>query len=101
MKMANVKVFKLLNGEELIGEVYSEFDGFIKLENPAQIMLQQTQNGVGVGLAPYMPYVDGHLRLNKSAVAAEGAPKVEMANEYNRIFGSGIQIAAAGSVPGL
>lgn len=99
--MNKVKVFKMINGEDLIGEVVGNFDAFVEMKNPAQIMLQQTQTGVGVGLAPYMPYVDGNLQLSRSAIAAEGEPKKEMVNEYNRIFGSGIVVAPANAIAGL
>ena len=54
-----------------------------------------------MALAPYMPYVEGNLNLSKSAIAAEGEPNQQMQNEYNRIFGSGIQIASASALAGL
>lgn len=93
-----VKVFKLISGEELIAEVTSgSAEGYF-LETPASIMLQQTEKGIGVGLAPYMPYVEGKPYLYKSAIASEGEPADAMRNEYSRLFGSGIQIAPAGSV---
>lgn len=99
--MSKIKVFKLINGEDLIGEVFNFYDQHIELKNPAQIVLQQTQQGVGVGLAPYMPFVEGNLQLKRSAIAAEGEPKQEMSNEYNRIFGSGIVVAPANAISGL
>lgn len=94
----NVKVFKLINGEDLIADVSESTEGFT-LKTPASIVMQQTERGVGVALAPYMPYAAGELTLYKTAIAACGNPEVQMINEYNRIFGSGIQIAAAGSIP--
>lgn len=99
--MSKVRVFKLVNGEDLIGEVFNWYDSHVELKNPAQIVLQQTQQGVGVGLAPYMPFVEGNLELSRSAIAAQGEPKQEMANEYNRIFGSGIVVAPANAISGL
>jgi hypothetical protein len=96
---ASVKVFKLLNGEELISEVTAGSDAGYFLDKPAQIMMQQNEEGkVGVGLAPYMVYVEGKVYLNKTAIAAEGEPVIQMRNEYSRLFGSGIQLASAGSV---
>lgn len=98
----SIKVFKLINGEEIISEVsdiYGAED--YELKSPATIIVQQTEQGVGIGLAPYMPYVAGKISLNKSAVASHGSPEVKMENEYRRIFGSGIQIAQAGSLAGL
>jgi hypothetical protein len=95
----SVKVFKLLNGEELIADVSSSSDAGYHLDQPAQIMMQQNEEGkVGVGLAPYMVYVEGKVYLNKTAIAAEGEPVIQMRNEYSRLFGSGIQLASAGSV---
>lgn len=97
-----VKVFKMINGEEIIGEVFNSYDGFFEIKNPAQIMLQRTENGnMGVGIAPYMPYATGNIHLYGNAIAADCEPDQNLVNEYNRIFGSGIQIAPASALAGL
>jgi hypothetical protein len=97
--MDKIKVFKLINGEELIAEVFNNYDRHIELKAPAQIVMQQTKEGVGVAMAPYMPYVNGNIELYRHAIASSGVPDVKMENEYSRLFGSGIQIASAGSMP--
>ena len=94
----NVKVFKLINGEDLIAEVQEENADFFTLSTVASIVMQQTERGVGVALAPYMPYVSEQITLYKSGLTASSTPELQMLNEYNRIFGSGIQIASAGSI---
>ena len=97
-----VKVFKLINGEELISEIHNSYDKHFELKNPANIMLQPTQNGqMGVGIAPYMPYASGNVNLYRTAIAAEAEPEQSMINEYNRIFGAGIEIAPASALAGL
>ena len=88
MKAGDIVVFKIVSGEEMIGEVFITFSESIKIKNPAVIMLQQTEKGVGVALMPYMPYCEGDVDFNKSAIVAEGKPSQSMINEYNRIFGS-------------
>lgn len=93
-----IKVFKMISGEELISKVTTSNDKEHVLENPAAIMMQQTKDGVGVGLAPYMPYASGDVYLNRSAVASEATPDVKMENEYSRIFGSGIQLVTPNSL---
>jgi hypothetical protein len=94
-----VKVFKLISGEELIASVTSGSDAGYHVENAATIMLQQTEKGIGVGLAPYMPYAeDEKVYLFKHAIASEGTPAVAMRNEYSRMFGSGIEIAPASAL---
>lgn len=91
-----IKVFKLISGEEIIAEVFNVLGECIELKNPATIVIQQTQKGMGVGLAPYMPYAeDEKVTLYKAAIASEATPALNMINEYSRIFGSGIQIAPA------
>ena len=100
--MNRVRVFKLINGEELISEVFNTYEGQYELKNPANIMLQPTANGqMGVGIAPYMPYADGNVKLNWTAIAAEAEPEQSMINEYNRIFGSGIEVVSASALAGL
>jgi hypothetical protein len=94
-----IKVFKLISGEELIGSITAGSDAGYFVEGAATIMLQQTENGIGVGLAPYMPYVEGDkVYIYKHAIASEGEPAVAMRNEYSRMFGSGIEIAPASAL---
>jgi hypothetical protein len=99
--MEKIKVFKMINGEELIGEIFNNFADYIELKAPAQIVMQQTKEGLGVAMAPYMPYATGNIELHKHAIASSGVPDMNMQNEYNRIFGSGIQIAPASALSGL
>lgn len=101
MKPGNIVVFKLVSGEEMIGEVFNTFDQIEEIKNPAVVMLQRTEQGVGVALMPYMPYCDGNINFHKSAIVAEGEPSKNMVNEYNRIFGAGIQVAPASALAGL
>ena len=93
-----VKVFKLLDGTELIAEQFQVFDQFFELKSPAAIVLQQSERGVGVALAPYMPYVEGNYKVMRSAIVVDGEPNIQMQNEYSRIFGSGIQLVSAGAI---
>lgn len=92
-----IKVFKLINGEEVIAKAEVAGYGWM-LKDPAAIVIQQTEKGVGVGLAPYMPYALSDITLNSTAVVSEASPNLNMENEYNRIFGSGIQIASASAI---
>jgi hypothetical protein len=97
-----VKVYKMINGEDIMGEIFnSEMMDPIELKNPSQIVLQRTETGMGVALAPYMPFADGNVKIHKHAIASECTPDQNMVNEYNRIFGSGIQVAPASALAGL
>jgi hypothetical protein len=87
-----IKVFKLINGEELIANVEITDSGYM-MKDPAAIVIQRTDKGVGVALAPYMPYAYSEINLYSTAIVSESTPNVDMENEYSRIFGTGIQIA--------
>lgn len=93
-----VKVLKAINGEDIIANVKHENETELKVEDPAVIVLQQGKDGnVGVSIAPYMPYAQ-NVYITKAGLVAIGDPDRALENEYNRIFGSGIVLAPAGSV---
>lgn len=96
----SIKLWKLINGEELIGIVIDDnsYSQFIEVCNPAQIILQRTNRTVGVGLVPTMPYVEGNFKIMRTAIAIVGEPTKQMVNEYNRLFGSGIQVVPASAL---
>ena len=101
MKPGSIVIFKITSGEEIIGEVFTPLGHSVEIKNPAVVMLQRAENGVGIALMPYMPYCDGNVSFYNSSIVAEGTPSQNMINEYNRIFGSGIQIAPASALAGL
>jgi len=96
-----IKVFKLISGEELISAVDNNDSSCYFLKNPATIMIQQGVKGMSVGLAPYMVYAKGNVQLRLSAIASEGEADEELATQYNRIFGSGIEVVPASALSGL
>jgi hypothetical protein len=92
-----VRTFRTINGDVLIAKedttVGAEVD-VLHLENPAIIFLKSTADGKTDGvMAPYMPFSkDGRVKLAKSYIAAECDPAEKLVNEYNRLFGSGLEI---------
>lgn len=90
-----VKIFKMINGEVIMADIVSEEygSGYYVVNEPALVMLQERDGGMGVGIAPYMPYAEGKVNIRLNAIAAEAEADQKLANEYNRLFGSGIVIA--------
>lgn len=84
--MSDIKVFKTLTGEDIISEVVEVKDTHYVLKNPSVLVLQETEQGVRVGLAPYMPYAKGLIAVYAHAVTAEAIPDDSMVDEYKRIF---------------
>jgi hypothetical protein len=96
-----VKVYKLINGEDIIAEIEKDTLTEIVLKNPAAIIVQQTADGrVGASFAPYAPFAkDNTVTIYKTAIAGNMEVDVKLVNEYSRIFGSGIMIASADEMP--
>jgi len=95
--MSKVVCIKLVTGEELIGAEVGE-NTYEDIANVIMVPSQGKQ--VGLGLAPFLPYIEEtKLTIDSRHVIVKGTPTKEMINNYSRIFGSGIQIAS--SIPGL
>lgn len=89
-----VKAFKLVSGEDIMAEVVTSDTSVVILDKPAVILVQRGEGGnVGVGLQPYTPFAAGNITLYKTSLIAEFDVDMNLVNEYNRIFGSGIVIA--------
>lgn len=95
-----VKVCRLISGEDVIASVERNQHGYT-LSNPAQIIVQQSPDGrVGAAFAPFAPFAkDNKVLIFENGVIGEMEVDVKLINEYNRIFGSGIVIAAADEIP--
>ena len=89
--MADIRVFKTLSGEEILTEVVYVKDTHYVLKNPSVLVLQETEQGMRVGLAPFMPYVKGNHALYASSIMSEGNPDDSMVSEYKKIFSPIIQ----------
>lgn len=99
--MSNVKLFKLVTGEEILAEVVSKpslaSDGYV-LKNCIRIVYYDTGKGVSTGFAPFLPMsADEQISLKNSSVLVEVTPKDEVLAEYTRIF-SGIVIPSNQSI---
>ena len=85
-----ISIVKLATDEDLICDVKETTPEHIVVKNPVVIMIQQTERGVGVALAPFMPYVTGDITIPRTAIVATGLPEEQLEQEYTTRFGSGI-----------
>lgn len=100
--MSNLKCIRLGAGEELLGEIVEQNEKIVKIKTPASVMIvpgQSSTSQFNIGLMPWMPYSDDDVfEIDRDKVVTIHNPSVELINHYNRMFGSGIQIASAGSL---
>tara|TARA_B100000676_G_scaffold213697_1_gene210107 strand:- start:2710 stop:3111 length:402 start_codon:yes stop_codon:yes gene_type:complete len=87
VQAVDVKIVKLLSGEELIG-MFDEETYTIK--NPVVMI---PVNNEKIAFSPWMPYsADKEFQLKEEQVSVIAAPSKTITNEYNRAFGSGIVV---------
>ena len=87
----NLKLIRLLNGEELMAEVVRDGKDSLDIKNPVRIMVVPNKtdpSNPNVGLAPFMQFSDDkELTLNRYCVITIATPLKEFVNQYNTIFG--------------
>lgn len=87
---------KLSTGEEVIGKLSNETETSVAIKDVASVMMMpgSVQGQVGLGLMPFLPYSEKDtLEFSKSFIIVSFEPNTDMLNNYNRMFGAGIQIA--------
>lgn len=90
--MANVKVFKLVTGEELLATIVLKQDQqYYILKDIVKIGYHETDKGMAFGFLPFLPVGDfSEIELKESSLVCYPVkPKADVEAEYSRIF-SGI-----------
>jgi hypothetical protein len=91
----NVKLLKLLTGEELLAEVLPSIPGGnprdVTVKNPVRIVVipnQMDPKTPQVGFAPWAEFSDDKtITLDRSHVVAIMTPIKQFVNQYNTMFG--------------
>jgi hypothetical protein len=92
-----IEIVKLITGEEIISETVDKEDTMLALKKPCVIQLMPSRENPEqpmMGLFPYAVYVEDHIvEVSKSQVLWRARPVKELYNQYNNVFGTGIQLA--------
>ena len=95
--MNELILYKLTSGEEVVAKQAAIKTDTVVIEDAVTLVYHQVGEGkMSVGFAPFMPYAEGTIELNKSSIAAFSPPKDQIAQEHMRVF-SGIVLAPPGS----
>jgi len=94
--MSDIVLYKLVGGEEILAKQVSVGETATVIEDAVTLVYHQTEKGVSVGFAPFMPQSDGTITLWHQGITAVGKPTEQVIREHIRIF-SGIEIASPGS----
>jgi hypothetical protein len=92
-----IKLLTFKTNHTLIGDLTPKGD-YIILKKPVQVIVQATKDGPAMGFVPFLEYseeFDTGITFHVQDILCTNTPITELTNEYNKMFGSGIQIASA------
>lgn len=97
-----IKLISLKMGINIIAEVVDDSVYSISVKSPAGIFVQQQNGQMMIGFSPFLEFATEFstgITLKKEDVLCVLTPNTDLVNEYNKYFGSGIQIATADILP--
>lgn len=94
-KVKMIKVIKISTGEEIVGEVDVDY----KMKDPCILQMVPSRSDPTKGMMALIPYAshikNSSIELSPEHIIWEGEPVEELYNQYNSIYGSGIQLASS------
>ena len=85
--MIDVKLIRIVTGEEIIAEVLSETDDTITVQNGLVVL----PNAQGVGFAPWATVIskdEPEITMKKTFIVYVASVQNDVAQKYNEMFGS-------------
>lgn len=95
--MNSVKLVTLKTNHTLLAEVDCTNENQVLLKQPVLLVVQQTAQGPMMGFNPFLDYAEEFvkgIKIGMDNVLTINTPSVELVNQYNKVFGSGIEIAS-------
>ena len=81
----------------ILAEVDCTKNDELVLKEPVQVIMQPTKEGPMMAFAPFLEYCEEFntgIKITMDNVLCITTPSRELVNQYNQVFGSGIQIAS-------
>ena len=94
----SIRLITFKTNQTLIGEVDCTDNNEVIIKQPVQVIMQPTKDGPMMGFAPFLDYAEefkSGIKFSVDNILVISTPVRELENQYNQVFGSGIQIASA------
>ena len=85
--MINVKLFRIVTGEEVVAEIVSEEDNYVTVKNGLVVI----PTGQNVGFAPWASVIDKdnpEITVSRNHIVYIANVDTGVGKKYNEIFGS-------------
>ena len=93
----SIKLLTFKTNQTILGELDCTSDTEVTMKKPVQVIMQPTKEGPMMGFAPFLEYCEEFktgIKFNMDTVLVITTPVRELENQYNQVFGSGIEIAS-------
>lgn len=90
-----IKLFRLIGGEEVLGEILESSSDTHRIKNPCVIMIGAGPDGKpSLNMQPWLLFsTEKEVTIKDEHVLFVTRVDIKIENKYNEIFGSGIVIA--------
>ena len=92
-----IKLITFKTAHTILGDV-TEIPGGFTVKEPVQVIMQPSKEGPMMAFAPFLEFSQEFrtgITVSEDDVLCITTPVRELENQYNQVFGSGIQIASA------
>lgn len=93
-----IKLITLKSTQTLIGELDCTKDDVVVIKQPVQVIVQPSKDGSMMGFAPFLEFSNEFrkgITIPIDNILCITSPVRELENQYNKMFGVGIEIATA------
>jgi hypothetical protein len=101
---ANVRLIKMISGEELLAQIMSETGNEIIIQNPVRVIIMPSKTNPQtptVGFAPWAEFSDEkQFTIHRAHVIVIMKPVQEFINQYNGMFGRIVTPSSKLIIPG-
>ena len=88
----NIKLLRLVTGEDVLTEILDSGDIAYKIKNPLIVYIRPTETGVPtVGMSQWIPYsADKEFTVKHDKIVVTSNPAEDLRTQYDRVYGAGI-----------
>jgi len=93
----SLKLLTFKTNHTIIGDV-EQLGGEYIVKQPVQVILQPTKDGPMMAFSPFIDFCEEFntgIKFSTTDILTVTTPVIELQNQYNQVFGSGIQIASS------
>jgi hypothetical protein len=94
----NIKLIRLISGEDIVCEFKHNDDNTVLITNPLMLYMQPSKQSdqPKVGLVPWMHYSgDKEFVIDSTKVVVVCEPVEELSRQYDSIYGSGLIVPSS------